>query len=172
MLAFIYKVDNENSKWLHEGQQWGEIELVLAIVTVSIASDICFLALSRWCLRKSLRLKNGWKVVSLVALNGSIGLLLILVPVAFIDIGGPISFAVAASNLTAGIVSVLFFLLSCLAFLHLALWPMLEKPLYSTQRFRIISQPKLLAGGAVTCLLFAWPHSPLTIFIGKLFHAE
>lgn len=155
----------------------------LAFATVLVGgfvSDILFIALSRWCLRRSSELKNGWKIAGLVSLNGCVGLSLIA-PVFLQIIRGAEGRYVesealrsliflGASNLVTGVIALLFVALALAALLHLAVWPILERPIYSLQRFGVARQPKLLAAASVTCLLFAWPNSPIIHGITKLIH--
>jgi hypothetical protein len=78
--------------------------------------------------------------------------------------------ALGASNLVTGAIALLFVVLAIAALAHLAVWPVLERPIYSLQRFGVARQPKLLAAASVTCLLFAWPNSPIIHGITKLIH--
>jgi hypothetical protein len=158
-----------------------EFLLFFAIIVGGFLSDVLFIALSRWCLRRSSELKSGWKIASLVTLNGTIGLVLIspiliraiLNGVKGIDVensGYKALVLLGASNLVTGAISLLFVVLAIAALAHLAAWPVLERPIYSLQRYGLIRQPKLLAAASVTCLLFAWPNSPIILGITKLIH--
>jgi hypothetical protein len=141
-------------------------------------SDILFIALSRWCLRKSSQLKNGWKIASLLSLNGCIGLTLIspVILQTLIVIRrnymehrmDSLLLFLGASNLVGGAISFLFVALAFASLLHLVIWPILEKPIYSLQRYGVARNPKLLASTSATCLGLAWPHSPIIQFIIKL----
>lgn len=74
------------------------------------------------------------------------------------------------SNCVPGAIALLFILLALAALLHLAVWPILERPIYSLQRFAVARNPKLVGATAVTCLLFAWPNSFVIQAITKLLH--
>jgi hypothetical protein len=168
---------------------WGEFVMreaapFAAVLAGGLLSDILFIALSRWCLRKSSELKNGWQIAGLVTLNGGVGLTLIspvilgiINPVmrdhAIARIGDSVYFCIfliGTSNLVTGAIALLFVVLAFAALAHLAIWPILERPIYSLQRFGVARQPKLLAAVSVTCLLFAWPKSPIILAIIKLIH--
>lgn len=145
----------------------------------SFLSDALFIAVSRLCLRKSSKL-SGSKIAIVLAANGCFGLILI----------SPIIWAIllrtehqtleagtardlmllTSSNLAAGAISLLFILLALVALAHLAVWPILERPIYSLQRFGVARNPKLLAAASVICLMFAWPRSPIIQAITKLVH--
>jgi len=158
----------------------GEVSLRMSLVLIGgFLCDVLFIALSRWCLRKCSNMTNGWKLASLLILNGSIGLALISPLVLDIILffkrihrNEPISrlTLLASSNGVTGAISLFFILLALAALAHLLVWPLLERPLYSLQRFGLVRNPKLLAALSVTCLLFAWPHSPLILGITKLIH--
>jgi hypothetical protein len=157
-----------------------EVLPTVAVLFASFFSDVLFVAMTRWCLRKSSELTNGWKIASLTVLNGCLGLGLIS-PLIWGVIamtkdpygegnGSAVSAVFGASNLVTGAIALLFVVLALAAIAHLALWPILERPIYSLQRFGVARQPKLLAAASVTCLLFAWPNSPLIHGITKLIH--
>ncbi len=157
-----------------------EVLPTAAVLFGSFLSDVLFIAMTRWCLRKSSELTNGWKIASLTILNGCLGLGLIT-PLIWGVIamtkdpygegnGSAVSAVFGASNLVTGAIALLFVVLALAAIAHLALWPVLERPIYSLQRFGVARQPKLLAAASVTCLLFAWPNSPIIHGITKLIH--
>lgn len=140
-----------------------------------------FIALSRWCLRKSSELKNGWKITALVTLAVCVGVTLISPVIAQIilairgeDVEANLTYLIltlwGASNGVTGAIALLFVLLATVALGHLVVWPLLERPLYALQRFGVARNPKLLAAASITCLLFAWPHSPVIQGITKLIH--
>jgi hypothetical protein len=147
----------------------------LVVLIGGFLSDVLFIAISRSCLRKSSELKNGWIIALLVTVNGFLGLTLI--SPAIVQLRGPLKggvqwllVAFGASNLVTGAISLVFAVLAIVALLHLAIWPVLEKPIYSLQRFGVARQPKLLVGASVTCLLFAWPKSPIIQAVTNLIH--
>jgi hypothetical protein len=67
-------------------------------------------------------------------------------------------------------VSSLYALLSVVAIVHLAVWPFLQDPIYSAQRYGIARQPKLVGSAGVMCLVSAWPQSPVVRIMAKLMH--
>jgi hypothetical protein len=155
---------------------------LFAMLVGGFISDVAFIALSRWCLRKSSELKNGWKIASLVTLNGCMGLALVspLIVATLMEVAHPYTganFAFpnplifwGASNGVTGAIALLFVVLAVVAIAHLAVWPLLERPLYSLQRFGVARNPKLLAAASVTSLLLAWPRSPIIQGLIKLIH--
>jgi hypothetical protein len=170
----------------YQSQGWKfvvrESQPLLAMLVGGFISDVFFIALSRWCLRKGSELNDGWKIVVLLTLNGCIGLSLVspLIVATLMEMAHPyggVTFAFpnplivwGASNGVTGAIALLFVVLAVVAIAHLAVWPLLERPLYSLQRFGVARNPKLLAATSVTCLLFAWPHSPIIQAITKLIH--
>lgn len=145
----------------------------------SFLSDALFIAMSRLCLRKSSKL-SGLKTAILLAVNGCFGLVLIS-PIIWaillrtehqtLEVGTARDLMLlTSSNLAAGAISLLFILLALVALAHLAVWPILERPIYSLQRFGVARNPKLLAAASVICLMFAWPRSPIIQAITKLVH--
>lgn len=151
------------------------------LLAVSFLSDVLFIAISRWCVRRSSDLDNGWHIAFLLILNGCLGVFLIspifwwqkllATPADESALGyGSYVLFLGASNLVDGAISALFILLALTALAHLAIWPIMERPIYSLQRFGLTRSPKLLAATSVTCLMFAWPHSPVIQAITKLVH--
>lgn len=175
------------SLMLHS-ERWSQFrfltEEVLPVFFGGLLSDVLFIALSRWCLQKCSELKNGWKIASLLTVNGCVGLALISPLILQISLNIEVfrhqdsqfvvvyrpSIFLGASNGISGVMSLLFVVLALVALTHSLVWPLLNRPLYSLQRFGVARNPKLLAAASVTCLLFAWPHSPLIFGITKLLH--
>lgn len=77
---------------------------------------------------------------------------------------------VTASNCLSALIILLLFLLFLVAMLHRLTWPLLARPLYATQRFKVFRTPKLLASVAGSCLFFAWPQNRLIHFVLKMLH--
>ena len=50
---------------------------ILAVLAGSIASDVFFISVSRWYLRKSEKLSSAWRILSLLSFNLILGLLLV-----------------------------------------------------------------------------------------------
>lgn len=182
--AAAYDLDNRGFDWNPLQWHWFSDEnlfMVLIMLVGGFASDVFFIAVTRWCLAKGSLLTKGWEIAFLLTLNGTIGLVLIS-PVLWGSEGfintkyrshstvKLLLEVLGASNFVAGTISVFFILLALTALLHLAVWPILERPLYSLQRYGLVRQPKMLAAASVTCLVFAWPHSPIIQAITKLVH--
>jgi hypothetical protein len=152
---------------------------LLTVLGAGFICDVVFIAVSRWCLRKASKLKSGWKIAMLLTLSGSIGLALVS-PILLVlhtlvehkalsEAEMDLEF-VGVSNVVAGTFSIFFILVAVVAFVHLAIWPILERPIYSLQRFGVARNPKLLTAASATCLLFAWPNNPIIQMITKLVH--
>ncbi len=174
-----------------DGHMTSHLLEIAGIVMGGIASDVFFIAASRWFLRRSENISSAWRIASLLLFNACLGLVLVsplflLIPAireplrAVLVAGGANSLAskvvvalvfVGASNILTAAIPLLFALLCLVAIAHLILWPALEAPIYSAQRYGLIRQPKLLGAVALACLLFAWPNSPLVGIITKLVHA-
>jgi hypothetical protein len=178
-MFFLLYADWHTGRW---HWRWiSEEFLPVSVVFVGgFLSDLLFIALSRFCLRKSSEMKSGLKIASVITLNGAAGLVLIS-PAILAIVPNPqqyyylfnprLSLAfLGASNLVTGAIALLFVVLALAALAHLAVWPILERPIYSLQRFGVARQPKLLAAASVACLLFAWPNSPIIHGITKLIH--
>src|SRR5260370_6098589 len=114
-----------------------EVLPTAAVLFGSFLSDVLFIAMTRWCLRKSSELTNGWKIASLTILNGCLGLGLIT-PLIWGVIAmtkdpycegnrSAIRAVFRASNLVTGAIALLFVVLALAAIAHLALWPVLAR---------------------------------------------
>lgn len=178
IFLFLY-LDRDTAQW--SWKWWAEeFGPLLVMLVGSFFSDVLFIAMSRWFLRKSSKLRNGWKIISLLTLNGCVGFALIspalwgIVALAKEEFPEgdvyPILAAIGGSNLASGVISVLYLLLALAALMHLVVWPILERPIYSLQRFGVARNPKLLAATSAICLVSAWPNSPIIQAITKLIH--
>lgn len=138
----------------------GVAYIVLAFMT-SFACDVCYVALTRWMLRRVAKGASNYWIALMVPTNlVSLGLLLL----------GPIALGIAVSRYwqTAGSAIMLSFCLNAVdifagsAALILALtllshrlfWPVIQRPLYAFQRYRVITNKKFLwaAGLALATL--------------------
>lgn len=137
---------------------------------VSLVCDVCYVGLTRWMLRKISAKARVYEVVLLVAINL---LLLSVVLVAPIWLGirlfhywqqGAIviflSFILNAIDILAGSAA---FALGLTLLVHRLLWHLLEKPLYALQRYRVISNKKLLWGVGLA-LAFLPTHATFNFF--------
>jgi hypothetical protein len=177
-VAFVYMTVPGQQQW-----SWNEPLAALADTTYTIpaaliaaggvGSDIVFVAFTRYCLRINSRLRKPIAMMLLLVANGLAGLLLCLVPVVLLRLVESRTWfrnwphaletllTLASSNLLDAFVGVLWVLVSAAAVAHLLVWPVLERPIYSAQRYGLVKQPKLLAAIGVLALLFAWPGSPI-----------
>ena len=154
----------------------GDVLPILTVLAGSIACDILFISISRWYLRLGESMTSAWKILSMLIFNLLIGSLLLsplayalLAPGRMTDVRSMWGF-LGASNLITALVPLLFAMLSLMAILHLAIWPLLQGPLYSVQRYGVVRQPKLLGSVGTICIVSAWPKSPVVQMISKLMH--
>lgn len=146
----------------------------MGIIVGGITSDILAIIVIRWILRKSSILTNVWVLIGFMLLNLLIGMALLspLLVVKYAKLNLWTAFAVgtAGSNLLDTFLCTLVVLVLAAALLHHGLWPMVCRPIYAAQRYGLFRHPKLLAGLAALCFMFAWPHSPLIAGLTKLLH--
>lgn len=146
-----------------------------------VLCDVVLIAFVRWLL------SSGAKRRPISTLLGSILLSLLL---SFTILFAMVLQSVSASNdvpfvaaLITGIIGIvgtanIFGVLLCyallllifIAILHRILWPALSGPVYALQRYGVFKHPILLTSLGVSCLLFAWPKSPLIQGVAKAFH--
>jgi len=154
----------------------------------ALVSDVLFVAITRWLLRKISRQRETATLLTLLCSFVCLGILLaaptlvallIYYRRAFgavslgtgpVFVGVMVLLFVGASNSVSLLIVLLLFLLFLVVLLHRLIWPVLARPLYAAQRFRVFRSPKLLAGLAGLCLQFAWPQSRLVHFLAKLIH--
>jgi hypothetical protein len=154
-----------------------------------VLCDVLVIMIIRWLSNTSSELTKTWKLVGFALLNVSIGVA-ILAPAPVVvwskRITGygafdvlppylppdliPITLGIGASNLLTALACFLIVLLLAAALLHRAVWPAVSRPIYAAQRYGLVSHPKLLGALGASCLLFAWPHSPLAVLVAKLLH--
>jgi hypothetical protein len=158
----------------HEGaiSARGFAVFLVLIFVISSGSDFCYIALTRWMLRKASELKHWVGILGIVLLNCLLGLGLFLGPIVF---GGLViwtanqGFEVAKVNqvspvnlITVGIMlggpalntidllaCALFFFLMLIMLLHRLLWPILESPIYLFQRYGFIKHKAWLAAAGM-----------------------
>jgi hypothetical protein len=161
----------------HEGpiSARGFAVFLVLIFVISSGSDFCYIALTRWMLRKASELKHWVGILGIVLLNCLLGLVLFLGPIVF---GGLVfwkanqTFEVAKVNqvspvnmITAGIMlgvpalntidflaCSLFFVLMAMMLLHRLLWPILGGPIYIFQRYGLIKHKGWLVSAGVGLL--------------------
>jgi hypothetical protein len=161
----------------HEGvvSARGFAVFLVLILVISSGSDFCYIALTRWMLRKASELKHWVGILGIVLLDCLLGLALFLGPIVF---GGLViakanhGFNVANVNqaspvtlITVGIMMAgpvvntidflacsLFFVLMVLMLLHRLLWPILEGPFYIFQRYGLIKHKGWLVSAGLGLL--------------------
>jgi hypothetical protein len=162
----------------------GGFAVFLALIfVISSGSDICYIALTRWMLRKASELKHWIGILGIVLLDCLLGIVLFLGPLilggavivkvnkpsspmsliaAGIMLGGP------ALNTIDLLACLLFFALMVIMLLHRLLWPILEVPIYVFQRFGLIKRKGWLMTAAVVLLFGKTILSALLELLAKL----
>jgi hypothetical protein len=145
-LLFLY------SRWgvASAGHALGLVALAFG---VSFVCDVCYVTLTRWMLRRIAVDSRVHGVVLMIAVNF---LLLCVLLVGPIEVGSKLfkywqhgseviffSFLLNAIDLFAGSAALI---LGLTLLIHRLLWPLLERPLYALQRYRVMSDKKLLWG--------------------------
>jgi hypothetical protein len=147
---------------------------VVLAFAVSLISDICYVAITRWMLRRVAANSRMLGVVSMIAANLLVLCLLVLGPIElglklfkYWENGSAVilfSFYLNAIDFVAGSTALI---LGIALLAHRLLWPVVEKPLYALQRYEVVRNKKLLwaAGLALT---FLPTHVSLDWFKGLL----
>lgn len=139
---------------------------IVVIFLISTGSDLCYIALTRWMLKKASEIRHWYGIVAIIALDCVLALVLILGPVAlggllilkelprdahghFITTSVPHSsplgiFAVGlmlsgpALNTIDALACLVFFFIMAIMLAHRLLWPLLEGPIYAFQRYGLL----------------------------------
>src|SRR6185312_5025814 len=139
---------------------------VTIIFLFSTGADFCYIALTRWMLRKASEIRRWYKIVAIVILDCVLGFVLVAGPVALAlvlianqlprDAHGHIltatlphptpivvfaaafMFSGPALNTIDALASLLFFFVMATIFIHRLLWPVLEGPIYAFQRYGLL----------------------------------
>jgi len=124
---------------------------VLLALAMSLVSDICYVAITRWMLRRVAANGRFLGIVSMIAANLLILCLLLVVP---IELGFKLfkywqhgstviffSLFLNAIDLVAGSAALI---VGTALLTHRLLWPAMEKPLYALQRYEVVRNKKLL----------------------------
>ena len=135
--------------------------LFLALMfALSFGSDILYIALTRWMLRKvSVQIRMP-KMIGILLLNALLAVVLAAGPfllgvielIGAVKLNAPASVGAFGIGLMFGtvlnfvdiIACSVFLLLLAFMLLHRLLWPVLERPIYACARFGIIKEKKLL----------------------------
>lgn len=128
---------------------------VLLLLFLSFGCDVLYISVTRWMLRKMLRIRQVHELVALIVLD---------VVLALVLVGGPVELAVAMmkspvmiETTVAGVVVLMFnfgdfiacsvfFIVMLTVLLHRLMWPILERPIYALHRYGVIRNKKLLWG--------------------------
>jgi hypothetical protein len=160
----------------------GLAAFLVLIFVLSTGSDVCYIALTRWMLRKASELKHWLGILGIVLLDLLLGIVLFLGPAVLggtiivkvnkispvtmiatgIMIGGP------ALNTIDLLACLFFFALMAIMLLHRLLWPILEGPIYLFQRFGLIKRKGWLLTAGVGLLFGKTILSALLELLGKL----
>jgi hypothetical protein len=152
----------------------------VVIFLFSTGCDFCYIALTRWMLRKASEIRNWYGIVAIVVLNCLLALILVIGPVVLggllifkelpKDAHGHIVttaiphatslsvFAVAlmfsgpALNTIDALACLLFFFLMAAMLVHRLFWPVLEGPIYAFQRYGLLNHKRWLVTAGVGLL--------------------
>jgi hypothetical protein len=137
------------------GSRRAAVSFATALVA-AIACNFCAIGMTRRLARYSESASAlPWSVVAILTAT-AIGLCLIAVPFAiayrtYVAVWWrATSLFIGVTNLYAGVVALSFLLLSLTLFLHRIAWPIVNRPLYAIQRFRLFQQRKVLFFAGVT----------------------
>jgi hypothetical protein len=153
----------------------------VAIFLFSTASDFCYIALTRWMLRKASETTHWYRIIAIVILDCLLALVLVIGPVVLGGLliwnelprdthGNVVTtavpkatqlsvFAVAlmfsgpALNTIDALACLLFFFLMATMLVHRLFWPVLEGPIYAFQRYGLLNHKGWLVAAGVGLLL-------------------
>jgi hypothetical protein len=131
---------------------WGSASLFRLIATLvllligGMVSNVAYIALTRWMIRRAMVMTRVIEIIAILAVDCALALLLLYAP---IEVG---SFLMSHLNLEVGFGVILVFMLNCgdIAacavffiimigmLLHRLVWPVLERPLYASQRYGLV----------------------------------
>src|SRR6266496_4492039 len=156
----------------------------------AFASNMLFINVTRWYLRKASELNSIWMLSLIMTLNSCLSILLVSPAVFYLRPAGNefvVGYAmvypqlfdklvfilftvlfVTASNIFSGFICLFIVLLMGVALLHRILWPLFWRPIYAVHRFGLINQHKTLGGLGIFFLSLAWPNSPIIQFLEKI----
>jgi hypothetical protein len=163
------------SGWLASGIRWqasGGLEAVVfrqladsVPLICSFISDVVYISVTRWMLRKVATMKRVYEIVSITIVNVLLVTSLYVVPLSvakrlerdwFLNwnafIGDGLE-ELARLNFINVMMCLVFFAMAAWMLAHRLLWPMLERPVYALQRYGVIRK-KALLWGVATALWF------------------
>ena len=144
--------------------------MIILISGISFGSDVLYIALTRWILRKASETTQLLKIIGIISVDCVLGFALAFAPLSLglltlistVKLNWPQSIGVVgvfvmlsiALNLVDVFACSVFVILMLLMLLHRLIWPIIERPLYACARYGVIRNKKLLwtPGGA---LIFA-----------------
>ena len=143
------------------------VEFLVFLFTISVVSDFAYIALTRWMLRKASELEHAFGILGIVMLDCALGISLFLVPISLgFYIGSNVPMESALFVMSAGVMfggpamnaidvlaCSLFLVLMVLMLLHRLLWPVLEIPIYTYQRYGLIKNKWWLVAAGASLIL-------------------
>jgi hypothetical protein len=157
---------------LHEDMSEGSsITITLTSLICGLVSNVAFIALTRWILRKASCHQSLFMICIMLFGNLLLGATLLLIPYSiffftvkasgyYIIIASLICLIAYSSNILDAIVSSIFLVIALLMIVHRLFWPLLERPMYAFNRYKILSeQKKMVFFAGIACVGFAWPKS-------------
>ncbi len=144
---------------------------------ISFMADILFLSLNRILVRISSHSNSFTLIFSLAALSLLLAALLILTPLSYCAThvkskNGPfyLSLGICLFNFFDAVVASILYFYATLMFLHWLIWPLICKPIYALQRFKIFEHRVILGFTGLALFAFAFPGvgEPLLKLVEKI----
>jgi hypothetical protein len=128
--------------------------VLLAAIIVSFISDMLFIAMTRWILRRSASLRQFAAIIGLVTLNVFLATLLSVVPYLLVAysremFGRMTSALVIIFNLLDSLIASIFILLAVVLLAHRLFWPLVSRPLYALRERGLRSKAFYTVGSAL-----------------------
>jgi hypothetical protein len=128
------------------------VGIVAMVLVASLVSDLLYIAITRWLLRGVAKMQRVYEIVGIIAFDCLLAFILFYGPIqlAVWVVKSPIfeagAFLILVVMLNFGdiVACSVFFVVMLFMLLHRILWPTLERPIYFLQRYRVISNKKLL----------------------------
>jgi hypothetical protein len=129
------------------------------IFSLSFACDVCFVAVTRWLLRKASKMASFFQILLTIGVNLAVALVLVISPIVLgniaqskladkiprrpLDLAGE---AMAGFTFTTGVdvlVASAFILLAIIMLIHRLFWPIVARPIYALADLGLIGHRKL-----------------------------
>jgi len=160
----FYLLYLDNTKGVDEINAIQLSEITLSTYLLSSFSDVLFIAVTRWVLNKLATFNRAVSMMVLIAINVLLVLLLGGVPCAivlfsfntspsdFAAVAGPTALLLASANVLDVFLSLSIIIAAVLICLNALFWPFVERNINSFNRYKILTNKKLLwTAGVAIC---------------------